>query len=524
MAKMGSAFCEYNELQVPGYVVIADGSKVQVIGKGNVKLQVWVSPNKSRPATLYNVLHVPELSGNLFSVKAATQHGHVIQFGHTRCWIKNRRKMVCALGTIMDRLYYLDVRTDDHSAKCASNTVLWHQRLAHANVDSIKNMTQWCDNGCDLSGGIGVCEACVKGKMARQPFHTDNEIKSTRVLELVHSDVCGPMQTESLGGSKYVVSFIDDYSRYAHVYFLREKSSVFQVFKEYENIVTNATGQTIGTLRSDGGGEYMSHEFESYLSSHGIQHQVTTRYSPQQNGCAERFNRTICEAARSLIAQSGLPKMFWAEAVATAVYLRNRLPTRAHKVAITPYEKWNNRKPNLGHVRIFGCLAFAHIPDQLRSKLDEKAETMVFVGYSLRSKAYRLYNPLTKKIEIRRDVIFDETKLGMPQPIVNPAADNSDTMEADLPDSDESSPPTSARPSRSIRPIVRFGIDDYTGLGHVACSAVNIVEPMSFSEAQASVHHDKWMDAADSEYRSLIDNDTWELVSLPPDRTAIGSK
>jgi hypothetical protein len=127
--------------------------------------------------------------------------------------------MVCASGTILGRLYYLDVRNDDHSAKCASSSILWHRRLAHANINSIKNMTQWCDNGCDLSGNIGVCEACVKGKMARQPFNTDNTIKSTRVLELVHSDVCGPMQTESLGGSKYLVSFIDDYSRYAHVFF-----------------------------------------------------------------------------------------------------------------------------------------------------------------------------------------------------------------------------------------------------------------------------------------------------------------
>lgn len=528
MAKERDAFCDYTPTapESPEYVMIADGSKIQVRGKGSVKLQVWESRNKSRYATLYNVLHIPELSGNLFSVKAATQNGYVIQFGHSRCWVKNRRKMVCASGTMRDKLYYLDVRTDDHSARCASNTVLWHQRLAHANINSIKNMTQWSNNGCDLSGNIGVCEACVKGKMTRQPFHTDNMIKSTRVLELVHSDVCGPMQTESIGGSKYIVSFIDDFSRYAHVYFLHDKSSVFHVFKEYESMVTNATGQTIGTLRTDGGGEYVSHEFESYLTSRGIQHQLTARYSPQQNGCAERYNRTICEAARSLIAQSGLPKTFWAEAVATSVYLRNRLPTRAHREVITPYEKWNNKRPDLGHVRIFGCLAFAHVPDQLRRKLDEKADKMIFVGYSLRSKAYRLYNPLTKKIEVRRDVVFDETKLGMPKSTVKPEEARSETLEVDLHvnNTDESSPPTSARPSRSTQPIIRFGIDDHTGMGHVACSATDIIEPLSFSEAQESVNRDKWMTAAESEYKSLIENKTWELVSLPSDRSAIGSK
>ena len=106
--------------------------------------------------------------------------------------------------------------------------------------------------------------------------------------------------------------------------------------------MTNQTGQTIGTLRSDGGGEYISHEFENYLTARGIRHQLSARFSQQQNGCAERYNRTVCEAARSMIIQAGLPKAFWAEAVSAAVYVRNRVPTRAFKEQVTPYDQWKD--------------------------------------------------------------------------------------------------------------------------------------------------------------------------------------
>ena len=130
------------------------------------------------------------------------------------------------------------------------------------------------------------------------------------------------------------------------------------------------------------------------------------RYTPEQNGTAERYNRTICESARAMIVQSGLPKGFWAEAVATAVHVRNRLPTKATNQ--TPHALWFNKKPNIQHLKVFGCAAFSNIPDQLRSKLDDKAERMVFVGYSSRSKGYRLYDHNSGLVVTRRDVIFDE--------------------------------------------------------------------------------------------------------------------
>lgn len=267
MARREDDFCEYAELDIPESVVIADVSKVEAVGKSKIQLRVRVRANKYRLSTPCNVLHIPELNGNIFSVKAVTQRGYIVQFGHSRCWVKNsRRTAVCIRNDGVNKLYHLDIQSSDHTAASAvSLSVLWHQRLAHVNTANIKNVNQWCQSGRDISADIGVCAPCIKGKMSRQPNKSRDSIKSNRVLELTHSDVCGPMQTESLEGSKYFVSFIDDFSRNFHVFFIRDKSSVFQVFKEDEGLVTNHTGQTIGTPRSDG--EYMSREFESYLSS-----------------------------------------------------------------------------------------------------------------------------------------------------------------------------------------------------------------------------------------------------------------
>ena len=129
---------------------------------------------------------------------------------------------------------------------------------------------------------------------------------------------------ESIGGKRYFVSFIDDYSWCCAVYFMNSKAEVFEKFREFEAITTNESGQQIGTLGTDNGGEYVSKDFEAYLISKGIKHELTIAYTPEQNGVAERMNRTLMESARAMMSHANLPNPFWAEAVATAVYLRNR--------------------------------------------------------------------------------------------------------------------------------------------------------------------------------------------------------
>lgn len=133
-------------------------------------------------------------------------------------------------------------------------------------------------------------------------------------------------------------------------------------------------------MRTDNGGEYVSKEFEEYLKSRGINHELTVPYSPAQNGVAERMNRTLMESARTMIGYAGLSESYWGEAVATAAYIRNRVPTRALKEKMSPYQKWYGRSADLSHLKVFGCVAFAHIPDCKRNKVDKKAEKMRFIG------------------------------------------------------------------------------------------------------------------------------------------------
>jgi transposase InsO family protein len=226
-------------------------------------------------------------------------------------------------------------------------------------------------------------------------------------LQLVHTDICGPIEPMSLGGNRYFITFIDDFSRKLWVYFLKEKLAAFTVFKNFKALVENQSGHKLVTLRSDRGGEYTSKEFDKYCREQGIKHQFTTAYTPQQNGIAEWKNRTILNMTRTMLKEKGLPKQFWAEAVACSTYLLNRCPTKSVK-NVTPQEAWSGYKPSVAHLKIFGCLAYSQVPESKRKKLDDRGEKCIFLGYSEESKAYKLYNPLTKKLVVSRNVIFDE--------------------------------------------------------------------------------------------------------------------
>lgn len=152
------------------------------------------------------------------------------------------------------------------------------------------------------------------------------------VLGLIHSDICGPINTESLGGAKYFATFTDDYTGYTETTMLRNRSDVLKAFKDYKRKVEKQTDQRIRKLRTDNGREYLSNDFKELLKTEGIIHQLSVEYTPQQNGVAERKNRTLVEMARYLMLQGNLPQSFWTEAINSATYLRNRCATRTYKV------------------------------------------------------------------------------------------------------------------------------------------------------------------------------------------------
>ena len=234
-----------------------------------------------------------------------------------------------------------------------------------------------------------------------------NEIRATRRCGIVHSDVLGPVSIESLNGKRFMISFTDDMTRCSQVYFMNSKSEALDKFKEYQGSVEGTSGELIRIVHTDRGGEYMSKEFKRYLVHQKIEHEETCAHSPEQNGVAERLNRTLMEKARPMVAHAGVGKAFWAEAVHTANYLKNRTPMKALGMK-TPYKAWYGKQPDLLNLRVFSCMAFAHVPDVLRKKLDDKAVKLRFMGYSKGGKGYRLMHEDNRRITYRRDVTFNE--------------------------------------------------------------------------------------------------------------------
>lgn len=228
----------------------------------------------------------------------------------------------------------------------------------------------------DLKRDILHCEACVYGKSTRSPTAQSGGARAVNILDLVHTDVCGPFPVPSLGNSLYFVSFVDDRSRFAWVYPIQAKSDVFVTFKRWLAMVENAASkrlkvlqwsQRVKTLQSDNGGEYLSNAMTRFLEDRGIQHRLTTPHNPHQNGVAERLNRTLVELVRTMLSHKQLPKEFWAEALNVAVHVRNRVTTRGLGVRVTPYEVLYDRKPNLSYLRVFGCRSWyklAQIPSR----------------------------------------------------------------------------------------------------------------------------------------------------------------
>ncbi|XP_063368169.1 uncharacterized protein LOC134656539 [Cydia amplana] len=262
------------------------------------------------------------------------------------------------------------------------------------------------------------CEACLKGKMATKPFPKASSSRTTQPLQLIHSDVCGPLPEASWGGARYLVTFTDDFTRKTFGYLMKNKSQVMSYFIQFKALVEKQLNLPIKCLRSDNGKEYCNLNFTEYLQKHGIIHQTTVPYSSSQNGTAERAFRTLFEKARCMLQHASLEKRFWGEAIMAAIYLKNRSPTTALSGRI-PEEVWSGSKVDLSHLRVFGCMAYSLVPKNKRDKLDAKGKEYIFVGYSETSKGYRLADPLCPtKVIISRNVAFIENKFrgSYPQP------------------------------------------------------------------------------------------------------------
>eukprot|EP00253_Pinus_taeda_P029735 PITA_29735 len=361
------------------------------------------------------------------------------------------------------------------------------------------------------------------------------------------------MQAASLAGSQYFLTFIDDFTRKTWVYFLKNKSEVFEKFRNFKALVENQSGLHIKVLRTDRGGEYISKEFLIFCRENGIHKQFTARYTPQQNGVAERNNRTIMDMARSMLKAKYLPNDYWAEAINCAAYILKRCPTKAVMNRV-PEEAWSGRKQGVTHMRVFGCVAYAHIPDQLRRKLDNKGEKCIFIGYSEESKAYRLYIPSTKKFFIRRDVQFieeeawdgsiektvnvkqclshdedDEEVTGMhPQTTVptqgqqgTPLRINESASPSTPQGGNSSASSSTCTPNERGKKFRNLSDIYDEGMNSLFALFCHVDDPIHFEDA---IKDKKWIEAMDEEMNAIERNKTWDLVELPKGKEVIGVK
>lgn len=352
---------------------------------------------------------MPDIHFNLFSSAKAMDRGHKLRSDNKRCELL-KNDVVVAEGVRKGNLFQMIFRMDQTSGDSAFANVavkktslrVWHERLGHQNMAHVKEFLR--NKSIDFVDDDFKCEACMYGKQHRGSFGGREE-KSSSCGEIIHADVCGPMEETSHGGSRYFLLLKDDYSHYRQVYFLKQKSEVADNIKKYVKMVQKENRHNIRIFRSDNGTEFINDELKKFFEDMGIHQQRTVPYTPEQNGCAEREMRTIVESARTMIHSARFSKKFWAEAVNMATHVLNRTGTST-VAKKSPYELWYNKQAKIDHLRVFGGDVFVHIPKEKRQKFDAKSVKCTFVGYDNHSKAYRVWNPDTNKIQVVRDVVF----------------------------------------------------------------------------------------------------------------------
>lgn len=496
-------------------VRVGNGKYIAVRGKGTIAISTY-----SGTKFISDVLYVPEIDQNLLSVGQLIEKGYIVLFENKTCLIKDVDGKDIFKVKMRGKSFALNPLEEEQIAFPIKENVteLWHKRLGHYHHQGLLQMKskEMANDLPEFDDHIPNCKACQFGKQSRRPFPKATW-RATKKLQLIHTDIAGPQRTPSLKGNLYYAAFIDDFTRMCWIYFLKHKSEVAHVFWNFKARVESESGCRIQSLRSDNGKEYTSEAFNRYCAEAGIHHQLTAPYTPQQNGVSERRNRFILEMARCMLHEKNLPKQFWAEAASTAVFLQNRLPTRAVRDK-TPFEAWYGYKPSLNFLKIFGCLCFTHVPQTKRDKLDKRALPGIFIGYSSVAKAYKVFQPQNGKMIISRDVHFmedeewnwDDAK-EMKQTSKEPKLQFRILDKTDEGIEDWENEMVDDSPVRGTRLLS----DIYQRCNIAVC------EPTNYEEAKTDQN---WIVAMKEELFMIEKNKTWELVSRPENRKVIGVK
>ncbi|KAI3718218.1 hypothetical protein L6452_19080 [Arctium lappa] len=377
--------------------------------------------------TFRRVAYVDGLKHNLLNISQLCDKEYEVRFSKKACSVVDEKGKLTLSGYRRENVYVIDMDSTITENLCflskASSDVnwLWHKRLSHLNFKTLTSLSSK-----ELVSGLpqhscakeSLCSACEKGKQTKASFKSKQVSSVTSPLQLLHMDLFGPVNIQSIAGKKYTLVIVDEFSRYTWVIFLRCKSDTLEELISFVKKMEVLNNLTVRSIRSDHGTEFKNSSLNNFFENKGISHNFSSVRTPQQNGVDERRNRTIIEAARSMLSDSHLPIQFWAEAVNTVCFTQNR-SLIVKRFGKTAYELFHGRKPSISFLHIFGCQCFIlNNRDQL-GKFDPKADDGIYLGYSSISKAYRVFNKRRQSVEETIHVTFDETRSANSKPITD---------------------------------------------------------------------------------------------------------
>ncbi|XP_042982037.1 uncharacterized protein LOC122311522 isoform X1 [Carya illinoinensis] len=382
---------------------VGDGTALPISNIGDS-----VFKTSSCSFSLKQLLHVPDITKNLVSVRQFCHDNLVFFEFHNSCFIVKDSKTGTPLlrGPVRDGLYTFPAPVCPQALVGERTTPSqWHSRLEHPSLQIVQRVISKYSLPVSIRDPPSICSACCQAKSSQLPFQASHQ-HSTKPLQLIYSDVWGPAPVLSREGFRYYVTFLDDFTRYTWWFPLIQKSDVLSVFIQFQKQVELQFNSKIQSLQSDWGGEYRA--LHTLFKNQGIFHRISCPHTHQQNGAVERKHRHIVETGLALMAHASLPQKFWADSFHTAVYLINRLPTPLlhHQ---SPFEKIFSKTPNYNMLKVFGTACWPHLWPYNRHKLDLRSTKCLFIGYSDSHKGYKCLHVQTDRIYISRDVIFDET-------------------------------------------------------------------------------------------------------------------
>lgn len=566
----------YEEFEEPRPITLGDGKRVEAIGHGKMPFRC-----DSFNGELQHVLWVPRMKENLFSIGKAMEHNCSVEFCNENSTVSfyRNKQLVLQGHRKPNQLYFLlhlEPLADNCGTLCAPDECAfvgatletWHKRLGHCSLETVKAMLKTgAVEGMRVATSCQPnCTACTMSKICRAHHPLRSEIKATEQSAVLHIDTVGPMKTASIGGSRYFVLATEEYSGYKLFETMSSKAAIPDTVKRMINRAELESGRQVKAILTDNGSEFINNDLERFLDKRGTVHFYSATYTPEQNGRAERANRTVLDGIRTLLADSKLPERFWAEALNTFVYTSNRLTSKSNPNQ-THYELFRGTKPNISNLRVFGQQAIIREPNSTRDgKLAPRGEKVTFVGYTERYNTFRFFistpheqviescdvrfieSPENPPMESQDNLvtILDEVGSDKSQGIAVPddsssqteteidenfadALNGSDsTAQESESESDSSSSsedlsedanPPERRVTRSLAKAIKSEqqVRSAPAQDSAQIGAMFTLdnEPRTLKDAKESDEWSQWRKAMDEEISALEKNKTWILVDRP---------